>query len=87
MRARALDYIGPQPDEMQQMEVLIVRTVQTWINSCSGYLRKSWTQSLTEIEVVRQGTPPDDAQAEYDEWLAEMSSAGTRWETLAPEVN
>jgi hypothetical protein len=39
------------------------------------------------MEAGRQNTPPDEAQAEYDEWLAEMSSAGTRWETLAPEVN
>jgi hypothetical protein len=69
------------------VEVEIVRTVQTFLSSCSGLIRKTWAQSLAEVEVNRQGTPPDEAQAQYDEWLAEMSSAGTRWETLAPEIN
>jgi hypothetical protein len=83
---KRLNPIGPQPDK-KMVEVVIVRTVQTFLNSCSGLIRKTWTQSLAEVEVIRQGTPPDEAQAEYDEWLAEMSSAGTRWETLAPELN
>ena len=62
------------------VEVVTVKSVQTFIATCSDWLNESWS---TDIEACRQNTPPDEAAAEYDEFLAAMNNTGVRWEELA----
>jgi hypothetical protein len=57
-----------------------MKSVQTFIATCSEWLNESWS---TDIEVSRQNTPPDEAAADYDEFLAAMNNTGVRWEELA----
>ena len=52
-----------------------MRSIQTFIQSCNNFLMSSWSD---EIEVTRQGTPPDENYALAQEELAESVSYANR---------
>ena len=52
-----------------------MRSIQTFIRSCNNFLMSSWSK---EIEIARQGTPPDEDYALAQEELAESVSYANR---------
>jgi len=52
-----------------------MRFIQTFIKTCNNFLMSSWSQ---DIEIARQGSPPDEDFALAQEELAESVSYANR---------
>lgn len=52
-----------------------MRSLQTLISTCNNFLTSSWSE---EIQIARQGTPPDENCALAQEELAESVSYANR---------
>ena len=65
----------PRPDGIHGKGGDFMRSIQAFVKTCNNFLLSSWSQ---EIEICRQGTPPDEDYAQAQEELAESVSFANR---------